>query len=189
MRRIIGIFPFLCVFWEEQVIILRHYMKFAIIDKIKLITRLLMNSNTKKKKIVLSRAGSPLGRPVVRTEPLKPIPTHCPTQMYTYFKAIYPYHWKSLTEMFEDMMTRFVEEEPYKHGLVFRKPRTSLEKLGESSGLTGWSQCNVRLPLGIAEKVKAVAITYDQSSAAVCYTAMFWWAQYVYPPKVVLKQS
>lgn len=148
-----------------------------------------MNSNANKKKTVLGRAGQPLGRPVVRTEPLKPIPTHCPTQMYTYFKAIYPYYWKSLTEMFEDMMTRFVNEAPYEHGLVFRKPRTSQEKLGESDGLTGWTQCNVRLPYDVAEKVKAIATTHDQSSSAVCYTAMFWWAQYVYPPKVVLKKN
>ena len=146
-----------------------------------------MDSEKKTKKTVISRAGKTLGRPVVRSEPLIPVPTHCPGQMYTYFKAIYPYYYKSLTEMFEDMVRRFAEEQPYLHGLQFRRPKTTSEKLGESTGLTGWVQCNVRLPEDLRARVVAIAETHNQSNAAVCYTAMFWWAQYVYPPKVVLK--
>jgi|FreactcultureFD7_1027221.scaffolds.fasta_scaffold00417_21 hypothetical protein len=136
---------------------------------------------------VRSSRGKPLGRPVVRLEPLRSIPTHCPAQMYTYFKAIYPYYWKSLTEMYEDMLTRFINEAPYNSGLVFRKPKSALARLNnEAMAQTGWTQVNVRIPKELAERIEHVAAGHNQSNAAVVYTAMFWWAQYVYSPEVIM---
>ncbi|RWA52427.1 hypothetical protein AU476_17840 [Cupriavidus sp. UYMSc13B] len=107
--------------------------------------------------------------------------------MYTYMKMIAPLEWRSLTGMFQDMMTRFLGTQPWKHGLLWRKPRTALTFQEGVAGRTGWEQVNIQLPPDLAERVEIAAVTAGISKAAFCYTAMFWWIQYIYPPKTVRK--
>lgn len=130
-----------------------------------------------------------LGRPRTRFEEPKVVPTRCPANMYTYMKMIAPLEWRSLTAMFQDMMTRFLDTQPWNHGLLWRKPRTALTFQEGVAGRTGWEQVNIQLPPDLAERVEIAAVTAGISKAAFCYTAMFWWIQYVYPPKAVGKLS
>ncbi|QOT82259.1 hypothetical protein [Cupriavidus basilensis] len=104
-------------------------------------------------------------------------------------KMIAPLEWRSLTGMFQDMMTRFLATEPWKHGLLWRKPRTALTFQDGVAGRTGWEQVNIQLPPELAEQVEHAARGVGVSKAAFCYTAMFWWIQYIYPPKAVKRLS
>lgn len=128
-----------------------------------------------------------LGRPKTRLEEPRVVPTRCPSNMYTYMKMIAPLEWRSLTGMFQDMMTRFLSMEPWNHGLMWRKPRTALTYQEGVPGRTGWEQVNIQLPPDLADRVDRAAEASGVSKAAFCYTAMFWWIQYVYPPQAVRK--
>lgn len=79
-------------------------------------------------------------------------------------------------------MRRFLAEEPWDHGLHWRKPKTAMTFAGGVTGRTGWEQVNMQLPYDLAEEVESVARTCGVSRAAFCYTAIFWWVQYIYPP-------
>lgn len=129
------------------------------------------------------------GRPRTRFEKMVVVPTRCPTQIYTYLKAITPFRYRSLTEMFNDMLSRFLEEAPWDHGLMWRKPKTVMTVASEKTGRTGWEQVNISLEPELANKVSETAAQCGVSKACFCYTAMFWWVQYVFPPnKMMLKK-
>ncbi|CAB3755817.1 hypothetical protein [Paraburkholderia humisilvae] len=133
-----------------------------------------------------SSHGRRIGRPKTRIEGLKAVPTRCPTQIYTYLKGITPFLYSSLTAMFEDMMRRFLAERPWEHGLHWRKPKTAVTLAGGVTGRTGWEQVNMQLPADVAAEVEAAAATCGVSRAAFCYTSIFWWVQYIYPPAKML---
>lgn len=130
-------------------------------------------------------SGRRIGRPRTRHEPLKAVSTRCPSTMYVYLKGITPFQYSSLTEMFLDMLTRFMAERPWEHGLHWRKPRTAISYAGSSAGSTGWEQVNILLAPENADQVKAAALEAGVSVAAFCYTAIFWWVTYVNPPQKV----
>lgn len=137
-----------------------------------------------------SAHGQRIGRPKTRLEDLKAVPTRCPAQIYTYLKGITPFLYPSLTAMFEDMMKRFLDERPWEHGLHWRKPKTAMTFAGGTSGKTGWEQVNIQLPQELAQSVAVTAESCGVSSAALCYTAIFWWVQYIYPPaKMTARQA
>lgn len=138
---------------------------------------------------IKSAHGQRIGRPKTRLEDLKAVPTRCPVQIYTYLKGITPFLYPSLTAMFEDMMTRFLAERPWEHGLHWRKPKTAMTFAGGMTGKTGWEQVNIQLPQDVAKQVATTAETCGVSSAAFCYTAIFWWVQYIYPPAKMTGQS
>lgn len=142
-----------------------------------------------QEKAVKSAQGKSIGRPKVRFEALKAVPTRCPAQIYTYLKGISPFLYGSLTEMFEDMMTRFLAEKPWEHGLHWRKPRTATTFAGGEQGRTGWEQVNMQLPPKIADAVAKSAGECGVSNAAFCYTAIFWWVQYIYPPEKMMPKK
>jgi hypothetical protein len=130
-----------------------------------------------------------IGRPRVRFEALKTVPTRCPAQIYTYLKGIAPFLYASLTEMFEDMMTRFVNERPWEHGLHWRKPKTATTFAGGEQGRTGWEQVNMQLPPKLADLLTKTSTECGVSNAAFCYTAIFWWVQYIYPPEKMMPKK
>ena len=129
-----------------------------------------------------SRHGVKIGRPKSRHEKLVPVSTRCPGTIYTYLKGITPFRYPSLTEMFADMLRRFMDEKPWEHGLHWRKPKTALSQSGNNVGTTGWEQVNILLTPQLAEEVQQVAINCGVSKAAFCYTAIFWWVTFVFPP-------
>lgn len=133
--------------------------------------------------------GRNIGRPKVRFEALKTVPTRCPAQIYTYLKGIAPFLYGSLTEMFEDMMTRFVAERPWEHGLHWRKPKTATTIANGEQGRTGWEQVNMQLPPKLAKSVTTASTECGVSNAAFCYTAIFWWVQYIYPPEKMMPKK
>jgi hypothetical protein len=136
-----------------------------------------------------SEHGRRIGRPVKRVEKLKPVPTRCPTQIYTYLKGITPFLYPSLTEMFADMLKRFITERPWEHGLHWRKPKTAMTLANGVAGKTGWEQVNIQL---LPEQALEVAKTAEEcgvSAAAFCYTAIFWWVQYIYPPEKMMPKK
>lgn len=140
---------------------------------------------TERKPVVKSEAGARIGRPKTRHEKLKPISTRCPAAVYTYLKGITPFQYPSLTEMFADMLKRFINEKPWEHGLHWRKPKTALSFAGNKVGSTGWEQLNISLTPTQAEEIEQKAEECGVSKACFCYTAIFWWVTYVYPPAKV----
>lgn len=126
--------------------------------------------------------GGRIGRPKTRFEDLEAVPTRCPSHIYTYLRGITPFLYPSLTAMFEDMITRFLNEQPWEHGLHWRKPKTAMTYAKGMAGATGWSQVNIQLPHELKERVTSVASVCGVSNACLCYTAIFWWVQYIYPP-------
>lgn len=136
-----------------------------------------------------SERGRRIGRPVKRAEKLKAVPTRCPTQIYTYLKGITPFLYPSLTDMFADMLTRFIAERPWEHGLHWRKPKTAMTLANGVSGKTGWEQVNIQLLPTLAQQVATTAEACGVSAAAFCYTAIFWWVQYIYPPEKMVPKK
>ncbi|MBN3815190.1 hypothetical protein G3N57_00580 [Paraburkholderia sp. Se-20369] len=126
--------------------------------------------------------GGRIGRPKTRFEDLEAVPTRCPSHIYTYLRGITPFLYPSLTAMFEDMISRFLNEQPWEHGLHWRKPKTAMTYAKGMAGATGWSQVNIQLPPELKERVTNVASVCGVSNACLCYTAIFWWVQYIYPP-------
>ncbi|KMY85167.1 hypothetical protein BUMB_02034 [Candidatus Paraburkholderia calva] len=126
--------------------------------------------------------GGRIGRPKTRLEDLEAVPTRCPVHIYTYLKSITPFLSPSLTAMFEDMIGRFLNEQPWKHGLHWHKPKTAMTYANGMAGTTGWSQVNIQLTPELKERVTATADMCGVSNACLCYTAIFWWVQFIYPP-------
>ena len=132
----------------------------------------------------LSARGKKIGRPIERTGKRASLPTRCPIEVIRYLKGFAGSQGMTLTRMYEDMLRRFVEDCPWEHGLMWRKPRVSTTKIGGNVvGTTGWVQVNIHIPTDLAESVQAVSETAQVSKAALGYTAMFWWCQYIYPPR------
>ncbi len=129
------------------------------------------------------------GRPKTRLEKLQVVPSRCPAQIYTYLKGITPFLYPSLTRMFEDMLRRFVAERPWENGLHWRRPKTATTIARGALGKTGWEQLNIQLPQELAEQVRQTAKVCGVSSACLCYTAIFWWVQYIYPPAKMLRNQ
>ena len=132
----------------------------------------------------------PIGRPRTRFEKMKSVPTRCPEPIYTYLKGISPFLGPSLADMFNTMLSRFIAEKPWEHGLHWRKPKTAMTYAGGRTGRTGWEQVNIQLVPELADLVTQTAAACGVSKACFCYSAMFWWVQYIYPPnKIMLKKT
>lgn len=129
--------------------------------------------------------GAKVGRPKTRHEKLQPISTRCPAPVLIYLKGITPFRYPSMTAMFADMLARFSAEKPWQHGLLWRKPKTAVSLAGKKVGATGWEQLNISLIPEQAEEVAAMADKCGVSKACYCYTAIFWWVTYVFPPASV----
>lgn len=140
-------------------------------------------------RVALKRVEVTRGRPKTRLEKLKPIPTRCPESLHKYLQAIRPFKYPSLTELYEDMLERFIATRPWEHGVEWRKPRTRLSKRDEYSATTGWIQINVQVQPALKARVVALAVTEGVSQAAIAYTAMYWWAMFIMPASQVRAMS
>lgn len=113
--------------------------------------------------------------------------------MYLYLKGLYPKRgWPSLTAMYDDMLTQFIDERPWEHGLTWRKPQTTLVHVGGLENRTGWIQVNIQVDIGLAKAAEKIAHSVPKdtkvSMAMFAYTAIFWWIQYIHPPQGVQKK-
>lgn len=138
---------------------------------------------------LVSATRARIGRPKTRHEKLVPISTRCPAPVYVYLKGITPFQYPSLTAMFADMLGRFIKEQPWQHGLHWRKPKTAMSLAGNKMNATGWEQLNISLTEEQAANVEATAAECGVSKACFCYTAIFWWVTYVFPPAAQKKSA
>lgn len=134
---------------------------------------------------ITQKKGSAGRPPMARTEALETIPTRCPESLHRYMKMIYPVSYSSLTMMFEEMLTRFIAQRPWEHGLDWRKPRSRIERSGGVTAATGWCQVNVQTTASMKEKITAIAKTTGVTNSVFVYTAMFWWSMYIMPARSV----
>lgn len=56
--------------------------------------------------------------------------------------------------------------------LATPKPRTVL----------GWNTFNLQVSDELKEQVERLCAELDVSMSVFCYTAIFWWVKYMYPP-------
>ena len=122
------------------------------------------------------------GRPRIRLEKLATIPTRCPISMHNYFKMIYPFRYKSLTELYEVMLERFIALEAWDHGVTWRNPRVQISRTVAGNTETGWQVVNVSVSEELKIRVVNISKLHKVSAASFVYTAMFWWVMYVMPP-------
>lgn len=132
------------------------------------------------------RSSRPVGRPRTRIAPLVTLPTRCPEALHRYLKTIYPLEHSSLTAYYEHILTEFIKQRPWDHGLCWRKPRVRVVVMGDGLGSTGWAQVNVQVPKKMADDIEKLVKTLGVSRAAFLYTAFFWWAMYMKPPRKYL---
>ena len=132
------------------------------------------------------------GRPAIHEQPLEPLQTRVPKALRDYLKILPVLrlpdgrHYGTQQAMFEDCLVRFMREKPWKAGLAWRQPRATKPS---PAGSTGWVQINIMVEAGFKRKVVAEAERLAASAegaerlspAGFCYTALYWWAQYVYP--------
>lgn len=125
------------------------------------------------------------GRPTTRLEPLETLPTRCPSSLHRYLKTVYPYRFNSLTELYEVMLSQFLETEPWKAGVHWRQPLTPMTRSQGQTGSTGWKLVNIQIPGWLKERVVNAAEFEGVSSATFAYTAMYWWAMFIMPANLV----
>lgn len=143
-----------------------------------------------KKGVTLTRRAKPVGRPLSRLNVLKVVQTRVPVPMYKYCKILYPAKYRTLTEMFEDMVSIFREERPWKiGGLHWRKPKAAITYHDGEVGKTGWEQINIHLDAEIKKEVSLLCKTLGVSMATFCYTAIYWWIVYKHPPNHTGQQT
>jgi hypothetical protein len=130
----------------------------------------------------------PVGRPITRFEPPTVIVTRCQNYLFTYLKGISPFLGPTLGSMFEMMFERFITEKPWEHGLPWKKPKIVMSQTDDRER-NDWQQVNINLSPDLAEKVKNVASLCGVSKASFCYTGMYWWAQYIYPPNKIMPKK
>lgn len=137
-----------------------------------------------EKTTAISHKGKVLGRPRTRTEEAEFVQTRIPDALHDYLKAVSAFRYKTMANMFEAMFTRFINERPWERGLHFRQPKAAVKNNGtDAAARTGWSQLNIQLTQDMAAQVKEEAKKRDVSLASYCYSAIYWWCQYVYPPR------
>jgi hypothetical protein len=112
------------------------------------------------------------------------VPTRLPVKLHLYTKALAFALGKTLKSIYQDCAEQFLREEPWKYGLRWRpnQDRTSgLLDRGDKT-VTGWMQANVRLRHETALRLEALAANEKIGVSSLCYTMLYWWAWYQYPP-------
>jgi len=148
-----------------------------------------MRNGDKKPAKKISFRARPVGRPRTRVAPLVTLPTRCPEALHRYLKTIYPFEHSSLTAYYEHILLEFISQRPWEHGLCWRKPRVRVVVVGDGVGSTGWAQVNVQVPKEMADDILKHVKTLGVSRAAFLYTALFWWAMYMKPPRKYLPHA
>ncbi len=129
-------------------------------------------------RVILSTKLRPIGRPKSRFTPVRVVQTRVPDARYRYCKTIQPLRYETLMEMFGEMLAKFRAERPWDHGLMWRTPKTA----AHAGGKTGWKQININMEEEQKKSLGSLCEQLGVSSATFCYTAIYWWIEYVHPP-------
>lgn len=146
--------------------------------------------------------GRVLGRPKLDRPPLEQVQTRIPAPMNDYLKLLSVQRlpdqdgpFRQVQVMFAALFERFLEDRPWEHDKKWewREPRAIVKFAnGEISKRTDWRQVNIRMAGPLVKKVKRAAaqVKLDRadeqvtlSEASFCYTAIFWWTKWLYPPE------
>lgn len=108
--------------------------------------------------------------------PLVIIQTRCPVEIIRYLKGLAMLKYGKLMVMNEEMLRQFIMYQPWAASspLTWRrpKPRTVL----------GWNTFNLQVSNALKDQVERLCTELDVSMSVFCYTAIFWWVKYMYPP-------
>ena len=113
------------------------------------------------------------------------IPTRAPAKMQIYTKTLAFAKGQTLKVMFREAAERFFKEEPWKQGLAWRPTKGLTTTLKDTIGqkeATGWMQVNMRFPVDLGNQLERLAAEQGVSLSSVCYTLLYWWTWWVYPP-------
>jgi hypothetical protein len=113
------------------------------------------------------------------------IPTRAPAKMQIYAKTLAFAKGQTLKVMFREAAERFFREEPWKQGLKWRPTKGLTTTLKDTIGqkeATGWMQVNMRFPVEMGNRLERLAIEQGVSLSSICYTLLYWWTWWVYPP-------
>ena len=118
-------------------------------------------------------------------EPYVEIPTRAPVKMQMYAKTLAFALGKPLKAMYKDAAERFFREKPWEHGLAWRPTKglttTIKDTIGQKEA-TGWMQVNMRFPVAFGNDLERLAVEQGVSLSSVCYTMLYWWTWWIYPP-------
>lgn len=145
-----------------------------------------MKEQTKSQKgqaTVLTRTGKKVGRPRSQHKIMGTIQTRAPARMLKYCQILRTLKFDSLMDMFEKMLREFDKEKPWEHGLKWRHPRSSKAQAKDEIRMTGWEPVNINIEASFKEEISNRCKVMGVSMATYCYTAIYWWVQYVYPPE------
>jgi hypothetical protein len=112
------------------------------------------------------------------------VATRLPVKMHLYTKALAFALGKTLKSMYQDCAEQFLREAPWKYGLRWRPNQDQTFGILDrgSKTVTGWMQANVRVRYETAMRLEALAAKEKISVSSLCYTMLYWWAWYQYPP-------
>lgn len=100
--------------------------------------------------------------------------TRIPESMHRYLKPLAFYRYKTLTRMYDTALVHFLWERPWEEGLNWRKSKATGD---------GFTQVNVSVSEELGALIKETCEREEVSQSSFLYTALFWFAWYIWPPK------
>lgn len=129
------------------------------------------------------------GRPRTRVEPLGLIGTRCPEKLHQYIKGLAVARRMSQIELFTDMLELFLVEKPWTKGLPLTRPKAaSTQKAGSEPGGSPsshpieWVPVQIKVNQDLAERILTLAAQEKTSKAAIGFTAIYWYCEYIHHP-------
>lgn len=129
----------------------------------------------------------------VAGEEVAEISTRAPYKLHLYSRSLAMAHGKTVRGLYDDAVSLFLKEKPWKHGFKFRATQAPAKgdrnKTAKERGIvsakspTDWLQINMRLPFEVGQELDIVAAQHGVSLSAAAYSALFWYTWFVYPPK------
>jgi len=114
------------------------------------------------------------------------IQTRAPENMQVYAKTLAFAKGQVMKAMLREAAERFFREEPWKQGLKWRPAKRlfvpSKDAIGQKEA-TGWVRVSMRFPVVIGNRLEQLAAEQGVPLSSICYTLMYWWTWWVYPPK------
>jgi len=114
------------------------------------------------------------------------IPTRVPAKMQIYAKTLAFAKGHTMKAMLQEAVEKFFCERPWKQGLKWRPAKRlfvpSKDAIGQKEA-TGWVRVSMRFPVVIGNRLEQLAAEQGVPLSSICYTLMYWWTWWVYPPK------
>lgn len=153
----------------------------------------MLGDNTDNMKSTKSPIGhTTAGRPRTRVEPLGLIGTRCPEKLHQYIKGLAVARRMSQIELFTDMLELFLAEEPWTKGLPLTRPKAAstakpgTEQGGDSfSNSIEWVPVQIKVDQNLAKRVVKLAAQEKTSKAAIGFTAIYWYCEYIHHPNTL----